>query len=131
MLRVVREFLLLLPAKATINKPSQRIKKTKEFTRLRSASLKLNTTHFLVLAEPAAGETSRLGVTVSTKIDKRAVVRNRIKRIIREAFRAFHKKLLQHFDIVVIARKNASLCSSKEVEQELLRVLVQKGLISR
>lgn len=42
---------------------------------------------FRVLARVNEGHRSRLGMAVSTKVDKRAVCRNRIKRVIRESFR--------------------------------------------
>lgn len=67
----------------------------------------------------------RLGITVSTKIDKRAVVRNRIKRLIREVFRK-NQRSFQGFDIVVIARKNASHLSYKEAEREIIGALRKK-----
>ena len=67
----------------------------------------------------------RLGITVSTKIDKRAVIRNRIKRLVREVFRK-NLSRFEGFDIVVIARKNASHLSYKDAEREILGTLRKK-----
>lgn len=47
---------------------------------------------------------SRLGVIVGKKTAKSAVVRNRIKRVIRESFRR-NQATLNKLDIIVIARK--------------------------
>lgn len=49
----------------------------------------------------------RLGMAVSRKVSKRAVERNRIKRVIRESFRA-ERETLPTFDILVIARASAA-----------------------
>lgn len=46
---------------------------------------------------------SRLGLVVSKKVSKKAVIRNRIKRQIREVFRR-QQKHLGSFDFVVIAK---------------------------
>lgn len=48
----------------------------------------------------------RLGITVSTKIGK-AVVRNRVRRLIREAYRALEPRIKPGFDVVVVARFSA------------------------
>jgi ribonuclease P protein component len=45
----------------------------------------------------------RLGLIVSSRVARRAVVRNRIKRIIRESFRMQQTKI-NGWDVVVIAR---------------------------
>ncbi|MCK5359605.1 MAG: ribonuclease P protein component [Gammaproteobacteria bacterium] len=50
---------------------------------------------------------ARLGIAVSRKVSKRAVVRNRIKRQIRESFR-LNKDILCGMDCVVVAKFNAS-----------------------
>lgn len=49
----------------------------------------------------------RLGIVVSRKVSPRAVVRNRVKRQIREAFRHYQKNL-GGLDIVVVANSKAA-----------------------
>jgi len=63
---------------------------------------------------------SRLGVTVSKRVSKRAVDRNRLKRWFREDFRLL-RQAGDGLDVVVIA-KNAALGSSSET----LRASVDK-----
>ena len=50
---------------------------------------------------------SRLGVTVSTKLGH-AVVRNRVRRRIREIFRLSQGKMKQGYDCIVVARTRAA-----------------------
>jgi len=63
--------------------------------------------YFTVIVCVNGLETARVGIAVSRKVSPRAVVRNRIKRQIRESFR--HKNnLLKGFDCVVVAKKAAA-----------------------
>lgn len=57
----------------------------------------------LVIAKSAGGKT-KVAVVVGTKIDKRAVVRNRLKRRTREAIRSLIPRLLPGFDVVAFPR---------------------------
>ncbi|SBT17811.1 Ribonuclease P protein component [Marinomonas gallaica] len=57
---------------------------------------------FLLLARKHEGQ-ARLGLIVSKKTDKRAVGRNRIKRVVRDSFR-HQKDLLNGLDIIFLAR---------------------------
>lgn len=67
----------------------------------------------MVISKPNDKSYARLGVIVGKRTAKSAVIRNQIKRIIRESFRRNHR-LLQPVDIIVIARKPAeSLNKSK------------------
>ncbi len=48
---------------------------------------------------------SRFGIIVSTKVSKKAVLRNKIKRRIREISKKHFENLKNGFDIVIIAQK--------------------------
>lgn len=61
---------------------------------------------------------ARLGLTVSRKVSLRAVVRNRIKRIVRESFRHNRQRFIGR-DIVVIARPSAGKASASQIDQSL------------
>lgn len=52
-------------------------------------------------------EHARLGLVVGKRVDKRAVTRNRVKRLVRESFRQ-HQQELVGLDIVVLGRAGAS-----------------------
>ena len=81
---------------------------------------------FLVIAAPGAAAHPRLGVTVTLKINKRAVVRNRIKRRIREVFR-LNQARIEPVDIVVIARRDSPDCDFKEISRQILGALKRGG----
>jgi ribonuclease P protein component len=57
---------------------------------------------------------ARIGIVVSSRVARRAVARNRIKRIVRESFR-LHQARLQGWDIVVIARSGVVKQSNQEL----------------
>jgi ribonuclease P protein component len=59
----------------------------------------------------------RFGFVVSKRIDKRAVVRNRTKRVLRQAAKEVLRDLVGK-DIVVIAKKSLSFKDKKIVSQE-------------
>lgn len=86
--------------------------------------------HFVVLvasrAVPVAGDGPRLGLTVSRRVGN-AVVRNRLKRRVREWFRRARAELEPGLDLVVIARRGASELSSRETGVELGDLLRRAG----
>ena len=62
----------------------------------------------------------RLGITASRKIGG-AVVRNRAKRLVREAFRALGELFPPGIDLVVIVRKPPGAMKAHDVANEWLR----------
>jgi ribonuclease P protein component len=68
---------------------------------------------------PADAEHARLGVTVSKRVDKLAVGRNRIRRQIKEIFRALRASLPAG-DYVVLAKPEAAKADNPALRAELL-----------
>ena len=61
---------------------------------------------------------ARLGMAVSRRVSKRAVVRNRIRRVIRESFR-LHRASLPTCDVLLIAHTTAAEQDSRELRADL------------
>jgi len=91
---------------------------------------RVHTPHFVVIDKPNDQGDSRLGVTVSARVGK-AVVRNRLKRLLREFFRKRGHEFLSQQDLLVIARKGAGGLSSSQVEGELQEALIYRRSRSR
>jgi ribonuclease P protein component len=82
-----------------------RLRVRREFLAVQERGRKLHAGDYVVVATPNAAGGPRLGVTVSSRVGN-AVIRNRVKRWVREAFRARASEM-PSMDVVVIARSSA------------------------
>jgi ribonuclease P protein component len=82
---------------------------------------KVHTANFIVLRLDSSVSALRIGITVSGKVGI-AVVRNRLKRLIREFYRQ-NKGLFAPGDYTIIAKKGAACLDFSEVGLELSRAL--------
>ena len=73
-------------------------------------------------------DTNRVGITVSKKLGK-AVVRNRVRRRIREAYRLNEQKFLPGWDIVIVARSRAVEVSFRKLTESLLALADRAGIL--
>ncbi len=82
-----------------------RLRRRREFLQVQQRGRRLYAGEVLVLARDASGSGPRIGITVASKVAN-AVGRNRVKRWVREAFRAIRSDL-PAVDLVVVARRGA------------------------
>lgn len=73
---------------------------------------------------------NRYGIVVNLKVDKRAVVRNKIRRQIKEIIRLNNENIKQGFDIMVLTRENIKDLKYKEIEEKLLNLFKKSKLIA-
>lgn len=77
--------------------------------------------YFTVLARPASSvQPARLGLAVAKKHVKRAVDRNRLKRLIRESFRQ-HQQHLTGLDLVVLIKPGVQLAPNRDLLSALAK----------
>ena len=70
---------------------------------------------------------TRLGLTVGTKLGS-AVVRNRIKRRLREIYRLEEPRLKSGYDLVIVARRRARDVDYRTLDRELKKAFGMSGL---
>jgi len=120
-----------MPRPSLVFRPASRLKKSAEFACLQAKGARVYSKHFLLLIAKSDRPSSRLGITVTRKIDRRACVRNRLKRQLREIFRLNRERFKGSFDILVIARQNASQCNYRDIKREILGAFYHHGLFER
>jgi ribonuclease P protein component len=103
-----------------------RLKRRNDFRRVFQAGQSVANRQFVVVMHDRKAEgPPRIGISVSKKVGK-AVVRNRIKRLVKEVTRQFIPYLKANTDYVIIARIPAAQMDYKQVKASLLHVF-QKG----
>ena len=86
---------------------------------------------YLVLyARKNRSATNRVGITVSKKLGH-AVVRNRVRRRLREVYRLNEEKFQPGWDIVVVARTKAVTCDFSALTGAYLALAEKAGLLSK
>lgn len=98
--------------------PEQRLHTAAEFGRVFAEPARSSDRYFTVLARSSGRAIARLGLTVSRRAAKRAVDRNKLKRLARESFR---HHALPPCDFVVLARAGADRAPRRELRASLDR----------
>ncbi|AFL74892.1 ribonuclease P protein component [Thiocystis violascens] len=104
----------------------QRLQRAPQFRRVFAHPVKTGKIGFVVLYRANGLGHARIGLAISKKCARRAVDRNRLKRIARESFRT-HRQSIPGVDIVILCSSGAPKISN----QQLFFVLEQAWAIIR
>jgi ribonuclease P protein component len=107
-----------------------RLSKNIEFDKVKSKGSKVTGKSLMVLVvDRKDADPARFGIVVSKNVSKKAVYRNRVKRLIRESLKSVLIKVKVGCNIVIIARSNIVGLGFSEVNNDLEHVFRKARLI--
>ena len=104
-----------------------RLRKNMEFKKVYKARKNFWNRNFIIYLKRNGSEETRIGVSISRKVGN-AVVRNKLKRRIKEINSAYIANLKKGYDIVIIPKKNAVDLSFKDLESALKHIYRISGV---
>lgn len=107
-----------------------RLLSPKDFQFVFAKAEKFSNRHWTFIVRPNQKPYPRLGLAIAKKQLIRAVWRNRVKRLAREAFRQ-HKQAVSGYDIVVLSRRGMQEIDSATLTksfEHLIRLVKKSGL---
>jgi ribonuclease P protein component len=99
-------------------RPRQRLRTAAEFDRVFRRGVRLNGALFVLVAAPNDSEQDRLGLAVSRRVGG-AVIRNRVRRLLRESFRRLERGTRASADLVILGKPEIASSGLAEVSREL------------
>jgi ribonuclease P protein component len=109
---------------------ASRLRKSSEFQRVRQQGRSI-TSRLLILAWTSNDVAQlRIGFVISKRISKRAVDRNRLKRLLSETIRPLLPELTPGWDIVLSARKDILTADLHTLEQDIPVLLRRARLLA-
>jgi ribonuclease P protein component len=106
------------------------LKKNYEFRRLYQKGKSAAAPSLVVYFRKNHGKENRLGITVSNKIGN-SVVRNRVRRRMREIYRLNEARIVRGIDLVVVARARSAAAGLCELEKDFLRASLRSACFRR
>ena len=104
------------------------LKENYEFRRMYAKGKSGVSPCLVVYCRPNHRAHNRLGITVGAKLGH-AVVRNRVRRRLREIYRLNQPRMKQGYDVVLVGRVRAASASYQELERAFLRVCEKLSLL--
>lgn len=110
-------------------KKENRLRKQKDFDKIFGSGTFFSQGFLSLKLAPNSLSSSRFAFIVSNKISKKAVSRNRIRRLLRESVRLSWDQIKPGFDVAVMARADISEKSFEEVNEVVDSLLKKSGLL--
>lgn len=110
---------------------ANRLKRWQDFQAVYRRGSRYNSTHLVLRAVPIPGgvAATQVGIAVSQKVSKKAVVRNRIKRQVRATIRALLPQFEPGWKAIITVRPQAVECKSEHFLRELKQLLTKAEIL--
>ena len=102
--------------------PGEMLRLRSEFDHVRSHGSKQVGKFMLLVTSPSPAGKLRFGIICGRKYSKKAVLRNRARRLLKESFRLLKAGLVP-LDCLLVARQAMANAKMQEVQQDLIRLL--------
>ncbi len=103
------------------------LKKNKDFKRVYSSGKSLASPYLVLYWYTNEKQKNRYGFSISKKIGK-AVVRNKLKRRLKEIIRKNENKIVKGYDMIVIARKPVNKLDFNKLKIDLIKLYRKAGI---
>jgi len=103
------------------------LKQNRDFQRLYKRGGKAVSKNLIIYYRKNQEQGHRVGITVSKKVGS-AVVRNKVKRRIKECFRKVEGKIPKPHDIVIVARPRCAESEFSDILKDLEKLVIESGL---
>lgn len=110
---------------------NNRLHKDKEIKSLIHKGQTFFLPEFVIKYQRNQTESKRFSFVISTKVDKKAVVRNRLKRQLREVARRLLPDINPGFDILIIAKKQALDLDFEKLSKQISFSLVKARVLKQ
>ena len=108
-----------------------RLRKQKDFENVFNRGVYFSEKFLILKAVENNLPFSRFGFVVSKKISKKAVERNRVKRLMSESIRLSQEEIKPGFDVVFVSRSGIVGESLEEVKEPMENLLKKLGLLEK
>ncbi len=98
------------------------LKNNREFQYVYSGRNSYANKYLIMYIKPNVIEEHRLGISISKKVGN-SVVRHNFCRLCRESFRLNKHVIKDHYDIIIVARKEAKSKNFHEIESAIIHLL--------
>lgn len=106
-----------------------RLRKTNDFKKVFDRGLFVNDKCISFKVAKNDLEVSRFGFIVSSKVSKKAVVRNKVKRWLRAAMSEYLAQIKSGYDVIVITRPDIANSDFHEIKDMVNRLLRRSKLL--
>ncbi len=117
------------PAKFEVRLVKNTIKENRDFRFAYKKGKKIVTPYIVMHYYKNRTDQTKIGITVSTSVGK-AVVRNRIKRLVREAFLPYRHITKKGYNIIWVSRSRTAHATYDDVRKSVEHCLISADLLT-